>query len=180
MQPSAAKVGVSSTPLSPSSSSMVRTYRNRRRRAARYSSAVTARPDDRNSCDETWNSLMCSSAHPRPSDATCSAVVTVNQSRSGSPSMKNPSASRQEIVVFITSAKALTAWWNALSTPSGSGPKGDVRSAAMTRNGRPSSRDMWARNSFVGAVGSPATGPAMTSKRSRRSSLDVAKGPSVE
>jgi len=33
---------------------------------------------------------MCSSTHARPSDVTCSAVVTENQSRSGSPSTKKP------------------------------------------------------------------------------------------
>ncbi len=123
---------------------------------------------------------MCDSTHARPSEATCSAVVTVNQSRSGSPSVKKPSGSRHVIVAPITSAKALTASWNAVATPPGSGPSGDVRSAAMSRNGRSSSRVMWARNARVGAVGSPATGPTMTSKRSRRSSLEVANGPSVE
>ena len=80
---------------------------------------MTCKPVDRNSWVETWNSSMCDSTHARPSEATCSAVVTVNQSRSGSPSVKKPSGSRHVIVSPITSAKAPTASWNAVATPLG-------------------------------------------------------------
>src|ERR1035438_3678874 len=62
----------------------------------------------------------------------------------------------EEAVAFITLANASTASWNAFSTPSGRGPKGEVRSAAITRTGLSSSRVICAMNARVGAVGSPA------------------------
>jgi hypothetical protein len=80
----------------------------------------------------------------------------------------------------MRSAKAEAASPKADRTPSGRGPSGDVRSAANIRIGRESCRAMYLIVWLGGAVGSPATGPTITSIKSRRSSLVVAKGPSVE
>ncbi len=116
----------------------------------------------------------------RPSLWACSVVVSVSQSSSRLPARKIRSGSTGSIASPRSRSSASSAASNSSATSAGSGPHGTKRGAASTLPGL-AGRSPRSRAGGTGrAVGSPATGPASIASSRRRSSTEVASGPSVD
>src|SRR5262249_50939021 len=106
---------------------------------------------------------------PRPSEHTCSAVVTTNQSVSGLPVAKSVSGSIISTGSPMSSRNTATASSNADWMASGKGPHGANRGVAYRRPGRaslPARRQGAGRGGRAGGRagergGSPGSGPGL-------------------